>query len=766
MTRDTFMVRCCIVTCLVCLLAVQLAAQEPPPVQAPTEGFDEPVTIESDRGEEVNGHSINCGNAVWKLRGNIEFYADCIDYARDEHRLVARGNVVFTNPEGRIAAEVIEFNTETGVGTFHDATGLMSLGPKADRRQFGNQDPDVYFWGKRIEKLGPRKYQIYDGGFTSCVQPTPRWELRTGNVRLNLDEYAIARNAVLRVKGVPLMYLPLIYYPIQQDDRATGFLLPTYGSSTLRGQALSNAFFWAIGRSQDATFFHDWFTKTGQGFGTEYRYVAGGESNGNVRYYRLNQHATQYTRDNTVTTLPESRSFELAGDFVHMLTPRWRARGRVDYVENILTQQLFNQNVGRSTNPMRTVDGNLSGVIGALSVNASAQWTEVFSSATPTEKISQQYGGTPRIVANLTPRQIFGMPIYAGLNSEYGYLPYRSVQNGVVTLDKSLQRLDIAPTARMPLSKLTFLTVNSSASFRTTYYSRSFDEGGLAVDEPLTRQYLALRSSVIGPVFSKVWDTPASSRTQRMKHVIEPAFAVDYYTNIANYRATPVLSDQSDKIIGGMAQFTYGLNNRLFYRSRPTDTGRGATREFVTIGVQQTYYTKPEASLSDSQYTTSHNAPMTLSPVAFTARFSPSTLIDANSRVEYDTSGGGMQLLSLGSSLSAAGSTSSLTFSRTRIGASEPSTFMSGSTSLTFKQNRFRTMYALSWDIARGYVVSQRASGSYLAQCCGVEVELQNYNYPTSSAYPIASDRRINFSFILAGLGTFSNFFGAFGGQR
>jgi LPS-assembly protein len=760
-------VRCCAVIGSAWLLSAQLSAQAPtePPQDS---GFDEQVIVASGRFDvdENTGRRTDCDDVVYELRGNIKFFADCIDYFKNEKRLVARGNVVFTNPEGRIAAELVEFNTETGAGTFHGATGLMSLGDKADRRQFGNQDPDVYFWGKQIEKLGPRKYYIIAGGFTTCVQPTPRWELRTGNVRLNLDDYAIARNAVLRVKGVPLLYLPLIYYPIQEDDRATGFLLPTYGASRLRGQALSNAFFWAIGRSHDATFFHDWFTRTGQGLGTEYRYVAGAESNGNLRYYLLNQHETQYTLNDTVTTLPENRSFELAGNFVHALTPRWRARGRVDYVEDILTQQLYNQNVARASNPMRTVDTNLAGSIGPLSVNATAQWTEVFSSTTPALKASQQYGGTPRIVTNVAPRQIFGMPIYAGLNSEYGYLPYRSVQNGVVTLDKSLHRIDIAPTARIPLSKLTFLTVNSSASFRTTYYSRSFDENDLPVDEPLTRQYLALRSSVIGPVFAKIWDTPNSSRSQRMKHVIEPTVAVDYYTDIARYQSTPVLSDPSDKIIGGMAQFTYGLNNRLFYRGRPTETGRGTTREFVTIGVQQTYYSKPEASQSDPQYTTSHNAPMTFSPVALTARFSPSTLIDANSRVEYDTSGGGMQLLSLGSSLSAAGSTSNLTFSRTRIGNSEPSTFMSGSTSVSFRQNRFRTLYALSWDIERGYVVSQRASGSYLAQCCGVEVEVQNYNYPPSSGFPISADRRINFSFILAGLGTFSNFFGAFGGQR
>ncbi len=87
------------------------------------------------------------------------------------------------------------------------------------------------------------------------------------------------------------MYLPIFYYPIQEDDRATGFLLPIYGSSTIRGQSLSNAFFWAINRSQDATLYHDWFSKTGQGFGGEYRYIRGRHSAGNSRLSLLNEHA-------------------------------------------------------------------------------------------------------------------------------------------------------------------------------------------------------------------------------------------------------------------------------------------------------------------------------------------------------------------------------------------------------------------------------------------------------------------------------------------
>ena len=93
------------------------------------------------------------------------------------------------------------------------------------------------------------------------------------------------------------------------------------------------------------------------------------------------------------------------------------------------------------------------------------------------------------------------------------------------------------------------------------------------------------------------------------------------------------------------------------------------------------------------------------------------------------------------------------------------SNFVSASTTLRWLDGRANGTYSLSWDIARSYVVSQSIVGSYLAQCCGLQVEFQRFNYPEGSGIPIASDTRFNFGFVLAGLGTFSNFFGAFGGQ-
>ena len=117
--------------------------------------------------------------------------------------------------------------------------------------------------------------------------------MTASSVTINLDEYAVMRNSVLSVKGVPFFYLPILYYPIQTEGRATGFLMPTCGASSIRGPSLSNACFWAIGRSQDATVFHDLFTSTGQALGSEYRYV-GNAGRGNFTSYFLDERENTY----------------------------------------------------------------------------------------------------------------------------------------------------------------------------------------------------------------------------------------------------------------------------------------------------------------------------------------------------------------------------------------------------------------------------------------------------------------------------------------
>ena len=784
------MTRCLPALWVACVLAaVRPAASQsldPPgaqvPVsQAPAEPTPDDQPVQTDRAGKTLANLLNSRQARlelvsenhMRLTGQVElqdpsspnkFFADVVDLFLDENRLEASGNVVFADANGRIAAERVEFDLEKGTGIFHDASGIMAMGKFANPAQFAGQDPDVYFYGETVQKLPDRKYRITKGAFTTCVQPTPRWELTSGSVDITLDEYAIAKGTVLRVKGMPLLYLPLIYYPLQESQRATGFLLPTYGTSRYHGQRISNGFFWAMGRSRDLTFMHDWYTRAGQGYGGEYRYVQNAQSSGSLKVYRFARGTETFESGNSSTYVAQPNdSFEVQSAVNHRLTQQIRARARVDYFSDTFTQQAFHQNLYEATRSTKVIDGSVSGSFGRLSASAQYQRNEYVSGLTQ----STVYGSTPRLSASIAPAMLFGTPIYASANTEYAFIPSRQLSEGRVISDMSLGKWDVAPSLRVPLSKLTYLSANTSASYRSTFFSRSLNEENVLTSQNLLRQFLTVRTEAIGPVLTKIWDTPDSERTERMKHLIEPTFAVDYTTEFSNQAFVPKTQDQADYVVGGSARMTYGVTNRLFYRSRPTENSRGMTREFMTIGVQQSYYTDPLASLYDTTYVSGKPRPISLSPVAVTARYSPAFAFDTNGRVEYDVNGYGLQTLSGGASVNSVKSSGNLTFSRSRMRPIDPpNSFLTGSTGVRLREGRVTSQYALSWDLGRGYVVSHRVAMSYMAQCCGVQADFQTYNYEpgNGSLGGFPADRRFNISVVLAGLGNVSNFFGGFGG--
>lgn len=710
--------------------------------------------------EQVTATHLRFTGEVEMESGDVKFFADEVDFYTNTNRIVASGNVVFSNAEGSIAADRVEFDASTGLGTFYEAAGILSLGPSVDPAAFGGMEPEVYFYAQVLEKTGARQYRLTRGGFSACVQPTPRWEITSESMILNLDEYAVARNMVLRVKGVPVFYLPIIYYPIQDGDRATGFLMPSYGSSTLRGQTISNAFFWAINRSQDATLFHDWFTRAGQGAGAEYRYVAGPRSRGNVRFYRFSQNETEFTGARGVSVLPQKTSYEFSGELVHEIGTSLRARGSLDYFSDVTTQQLYQQDVYQASQQSRSVSLGLTGSFGPLQTSAVYNRSEVFSNAEDTVV----YGSTPRVTANLAQVPLFGLPVYGSFNSEFAYQPYRFLSDDVVTRDDSRALFQIAPEVRVPLSRLTYLSVNTSATYRTTYYSRSFDENGAREDVPFVRQFVSLDSQIIGPVFNRIFDT-RNGFAERVKHVIEPTFVVGYAVSLADSARRPLVVASSDSAVDGSAQFTYGIVNRFFLRAPSVSAAPGATREFLTVELRQTRYTNPLSSSRDTTYA-SPSQNQDLSPVQLLARVSPSATLTATTRFEYDVaSGHGLKLFTTGGTLSAERATGTFNYSRARpTPESTPSGYLTASTSVRFQGGRTTGNYGLSWDIARGHVVSQSVSATYMAQCCGLQIEFQNYSFPRSPGFPISADRRFNMSVVLAGLGTFSNFFGAFGG--
>jgi LPS-assembly protein len=699
-----------------------------------------------------------------------KFFADDLEMNLRTGELTARGNVVFSTPTARISSDSVVFNTKTRLGTFTNASGIASLGERGqeNRSMFGSLEPDVYFYGSEIEKVGPDKYRINKGGFTTCVQPTPRWEIVSGNATVNLDDYVVLRNAVVRVKDVPVFYLPLLYYPIQEDDRATGFLLPQYGSSLAMGSSVSNAFFWAINRSQDATFFHDWMFSRGNGLGSEYRYMLGPQAQGNLRYYWLDE---QQAVINGTTRNPR-RSKTIQGALTQNLPFGLSARARVDYFTNVTVQQTYNHDFAMASNSNRTIDGGISGSWRSLSVNGMFQRIETFYNG----EDSTVSGRAPGFTASLSGVRLGPLPVFATVNAEAARVLY--VENfGEQSFDSGLTKMDLTPSLRAALSTLPFLQVNATATYRSTYYSESLAADlRTQIEEPVTRNYGDMRVDIVGPVLSRVFN-PQNAIADRLKHVVEPSFSVQRRTTIANQDRIPTRAGGYDIVVGGTTQLVYGLTNRVLVRKDAEGQPQsGAPRELLSLSVRQTYYTDENAAKYDQSYSYGYGNrdPNAVSPISLTARATPTPPLAVDLRVEYDPvplseTSPTILGMSLNGTLRSENADVTAGWTRQAFASIDrvipPSNLVNTSANLRFAGSKFGGNVTFNYDIARSTLLNQRYVGFYNAQCCGVSFEYQSFNYPQDiSRFYLPRDRRFNMSFTLAGVGSFSNFFGAFGG--
>ena len=295
-------------------------------------------------GERYNNREKNEGKLTGSVEiecGNLQLFAD--EVAWDATTVRAHGKLLFVDRSQGLTvyAERMEMDRATRFGTFFNAQGFARLGDtKAPPTPFGSQELDIQFKGEMFARIGPETYRLTHGEFSTCDQPTPRWYMTGSEGTVVLDKRVILKNAVLRVKDVPLLYLPFIYYPINKEGRSTGFLMPSYSASQQLGSGISNAFFIAMGRSQDTTLYHTFSSKGGNTFAGDYRYVASPSSDGRVMFKVIGTDETLGEDGVTVIT-PSSQSYNIDGGVSQGLPRGFRLNGNANYFTSITDQQKY-----------------------------------------------------------------------------------------------------------------------------------------------------------------------------------------------------------------------------------------------------------------------------------------------------------------------------------------------------------------------------------------------------------------------------------------
>jgi LPS-assembly protein len=117
------------------------------------------------------------------------------------------------------------------------------------------------------------RLSLEDVWFSTCPVETPDWRIRARSIDIDLNaRNGSGRDAAVEFKGVPLLYLPYISFPVG-DQRKSGFLFPYVGHSNRGGLQLTVPYYLDIAPNLDLTLEPTWYGRRGLDLGGEFRYL-------------------------------------------------------------------------------------------------------------------------------------------------------------------------------------------------------------------------------------------------------------------------------------------------------------------------------------------------------------------------------------------------------------------------------------------------------------------------------------------------------------
>ena len=220
-----------------------------------------PIFLEADRVEARGENEVEAWGDVRVRQRGQNVRADHLRYLRDENAVNADGDVRLEQGSGdRLEGPQLDLDFDTRVGTM--PTPEFAVGETG-----GRGDADKLFFE------GPDQYRLERARYTTCPIGVDDWYLRVND--LDLDRTAnigYARHSTVVFKGVPILYLPWMSFPLR-NERKTGFLTPSFGSTDTSGLEFTIPFYWNIAPNRDATFTARVLSKRGVQLGSEYRYL-------------------------------------------------------------------------------------------------------------------------------------------------------------------------------------------------------------------------------------------------------------------------------------------------------------------------------------------------------------------------------------------------------------------------------------------------------------------------------------------------------------
>jgi len=450
--------------------------------------------------------------------GTYRLQADKLTVYEATNKVIAEGNVVFDQgDQQRITGSRADWNYRSKTGFFLNSTG------------FTNQSQDgtrIYFTADKIERISLDTIIATNAQITACDEDVPKWSFHTKRAKIKTGDRVRIYHPSLRVKGIPVFYLPYASVSLKARDRASGFLTPSFGGSGAKGYRQSNGYYQTLGRSADVTLRNDIYTKRGIGFGADLRTRANSRSFFNAGFYIFRDRVLGNKVD---ATHPDEGGSSLYVDGVHYFPNGFIAAADVNVTSNLAYRQQFSDGIQQAISPEERsqVFVNKDHNDYSYDLLARSQVTSL-----PNSRVRIRELPSITFEKRASPVSFFkSLPVYFSFEAGAGGLSrketvddltaFRNEVGGDPLISPSIvQRLDLHPRVQIPLYFFG-VSVTATAGARATFYSNSLDPQNRSVlSRNLTRGYGEFELDVRPPPLAK--DFNGRGGVFWFRHLIEP----------------------------------------------------------------------------------------------------------------------------------------------------------------------------------------------------------------------------------------------------
>ncbi len=555
-------------------------------------GIDSYAQTQDDKSLSIKSEVSYLENNRQIARGNVEIsweeyriYADYIEYDPNTKDVVAQGRVTMCSNDTVLSGERLNFNLKTRSGVIYDT--------------YGQVPPTVRYKTDKLSQVDNETLKFNKIDFTTCSQCVPRWKITCSKGKIKKEKYIEMSNIVLKIKKVPIFYLPYMRYPLNPDGKATGFLFPRLGRSDLRGFFIMNSFFWDIKPNLDLTLGVDYFSKAGIGTSQELRYLFNNVS-GNIKFYYF-----KYKNGVILPkgTTPTSNTFYTYNNSDYYLTADHKQSlsflntkiiAKVDKQSDANFLRLFSSNFDSILRRTSGSSISISSSLKNMKFSASASQNDTYYTFS-NESRTLRY--LPVVTFNLNQQKIWKLPGYLSLDLSYASIKRQGksyeADDVIYTTDIQTNRLNINPSYRLRLIDVPWLNTLLSFSAKNSFYPKSIDpETDEIVNKPLHLSYQTVVLDFKGPVFSKIFEF----KNSKLKHLINPGITIQYVTKVnPEKRAQLIPVDNFDNPDYSYVGFYF--TTRLLGK---TSTQKSPT-ELLSYTISQDYYFDPKEANRNRQ---------------------------------------------------------------------------------------------------------------------------------------------------------------------